>query len=1680
MNMSTVWTVRMKQRERGRPLNNCIEFDLSKDIKESMRDLLSSLCRRNEVSRVHKVGHLNGFVKFIRDSEATDYGYSKDELFRCIRLCMLDQTMQIRAATLRMLHHLINTEQDVLMMNKLQYGYFVARSLDLLSRDDVERLHALRLARKVLVTAPKHFSPAIVRSLVSNVNAGLETNDNLFRAFLATLCELSILNEDLFISCGGATAVARVAATNQPPHIAEATVGVLIRLLSFPETRSHVSLLCIAAPYCELEPINQTGRSEEERSEAYAASKWAVLSVLRSFAGVMHFCHPNENSGIKAIVDILYIDQLQVRGAVLELFYELLGLPLPTWTDEPDVALAAVDPRRFRDTWKLDAGFVEAEGRIILPPISSSPNLTEQHLALLVYVLIEVGLHRALAEIIVCSDTFISVRAAVLLGALLHLVHSLLPSKICDVTPPLPNLLQYASSDGSHKHQAWVAMMILNRMQTMMRSRPTPASLFMDRLLQAGAWLRPSIQRDLRRHSNVRHWLKRESPMLLMLRDSQVLNVKDAHYWNWPSIRSLLRSRDESFMSLQDNDHRTFIKKLIKYFRPSSNAYSRIELTTNALKAREITLAGCDLINLLLEMYELEGERYLNELINDVAENIMALRMSNSAHNVLFSPRSVTITCCQKYFLFIGQLSHSARGVEVLRSYQLFDKLQDLAVTTKHQCYVKLVVSSLDYLREGLSRRVLAKVANDASSESTRLYATRFLRILLRARKRDADHWVIMLLLNKLNDTSPAVANAALEALHEACEEPELLEVVLQKSEQNILKNWNKWMVKLGNRGHLLKIRFYSLRSAFASLPSAAEELEKWIKPGGLAEYYAGLLETAINDSLTRRQRSESGCYQKRTSDEETVFTTKDMIVPPHLIGQFVQHEFGIQQLIRRNVLQRFARTLQRFKNEYTSSGLKESGGTREDGRSEDKKTEGMETSSRLKTIVDAEITEKPQETSIPRRSESTHVEVKRKLSQDDSRRTTPEKSWRSQPDSREDSNFGELYARLKKVKAALWALGHAGTSAMGVEQLCNLGIIELICSIAESCPYFGVRAVAIYSLSIVGSCRAGANALATHDWSCVTHKRGMLWPILQSTSTFNIPHQFPTFRQPSPSLLQQQQQQQQQHHHQQWLLGQQSRHQRSLSDGRPELPDVPTVIRRQRNQSESAATDYESRRLYLPDRGDTPSPIPSSQRFSQQDIEGLTKLRSLQRYRRPSYSPSSGEHVHSQEDRLSLQSLSEYESVRSWNESIIPSTPSHPIYKYNQTTMSASLTSSQDSSNDGNERYVGIALPRKLTQIFPDATPSDVLFDKPSDKNRQVYQTRLAQEIHSGEVSLLHEDLRYVNRLLQVEKPQAASDSERCASPIPAIVLEEGAHASSEEAVTATFTKLSVTESFASEIPSTSNQLMLPKGKTKHQRTSSTSRDGDYESSSEYEINTDHSRICLVCFRERSVSDDSVTGSEVDFRKSLDKPRKDVLKHTQQLANPVFHKESRQSLLMLRQQYPAVFEDECMYSEVAAHLASNMYRIQARRFLQELFLDSSFDKLYEEISAILKLNTSESKDGQSSHVPSVAVIVTPLRKSYDVKVNGRPIDCFERESRKSPGNKEDSTRSTQSRLSSCSTVNPRKSSDASLQQPAKQRLSDEKIIAEILKPEERIRVPKSSEKILKARSSINTAISLE
>jgi len=75
-------------------------------------------------------------------------------------------------------------------------------------------------------------------------------------------------------------------------------------------------------------------------------------------------------------------------------------------------------------------------------------------------------------------------------GELLHLIHNLLPPECCSLTPALPNLLSHASNASlpSVQHQALAAVAILSHLHAMLKRRPAPASLFLDRTLQGGGW----------------------------------------------------------------------------------------------------------------------------------------------------------------------------------------------------------------------------------------------------------------------------------------------------------------------------------------------------------------------------------------------------------------------------------------------------------------------------------------------------------------------------------------------------------------------------------------------------------------------------------------------------------------------------------------------------------------------------------------------------------------------------------------------------------------------------------------------------------------------------------------------------------------------------------------------------------------------------------------------------------------------------------------------------------------------------------------------------------------------------------------------------------------------------------------------------------------------------------------
>lgn len=100
--------------------------------------------------------------------------------------------------------------------------------------------------------------------------------------------------------------------------------------------------------------------------------------------------------------------------------------------------------------------------------------------------------------------------------------------------------------------------------------------------------------------------------------------------------------------------------------------------------------------------------RHLTDLFSDINSQLLAISTSRSAHECLFSPQHMASTMCQQYFLFIGRMCKSEKGIHILTNTNVFGQLKHLIENTNHVCYIKLIVSGLDYTLDSTPRNILS------------------------------------------------------------------------------------------------------------------------------------------------------------------------------------------------------------------------------------------------------------------------------------------------------------------------------------------------------------------------------------------------------------------------------------------------------------------------------------------------------------------------------------------------------------------------------------------------------------------------------------------------------------------------------------------------------------------------------------------------------------------------------------------------------------------------------------------------------------------------------------------------------------------------------------------------------------------------------------------------------------
>ncbi|XP_043216841.1 rapamycin-insensitive companion of mTOR-like [Amphibalanus amphitrite] len=869
-----------------------IRIDFSRPPSENIVEFVWRACQREGISRGQRLAYLNALVKVFSALEAQqDLTIEREELIYCLRVTLVNETKEVRAAGYRALRYLIRLPEDVRSIIRFQIPVLMVRSLDLILDNTVERVQALRLARTMLTVAPSLFPSDLTRCLLAITADGPVERDKLWMITLATVTQLSAANSDQLAACGGVHVLLRAVLDCYQPRAVDAVLSALFGLLSRP-AGCWPDLGLLLAPLADphyghhaLEPDSTSRGAASSGEEVTRSAQVALLSLLRSWPGLLLLCSQHAVA-FRALIDSLHVDRPELRRALLAVLFELLGRELPDPSKSPETLVTEyLNASLPAESTKLYEGFVAEEARLFLPHLGDTrPDLVMNHLAVLLYVLLENGVLEALVEVVVTADTPLSLAATLLIADILHRVNELLPVECARFSNCLPTLLGRAAQCGPTERRVTEAISLLSRLHTVRRRHALMdgASVFFRQQMTFCGQDDPSatdvFDRALRENREVR---VSDECVRSLLSDSGMMSSEDSTTWRWSSVHCLVK--------LSTTQHGTqlcaVLSKLCALLKPDCRQYWRLPVGKTS---HQQTLVMADTVSALLRIDQSvcsQCGQLLSALVSDQAQFLRSAAGGSTGgsgdSSAQISANSLINTCVQHQFLLIGRVSSSQRGRELLERHGVAARLTDLVASSGWDYYVKLVVSSLDYSQGQWSWRLLERCLA-AAEETKRLYCVQLLRLLARAHCPGFARWGVEMLVSQLYDTSERVSTAALQVVEEVCDyEPYLKAVVSQQPS----------VLSLGDGGVLLFARLLSVPAGHRMFQRANfldHELDRW--RDSFNARYVSLVETELNDALTRHQRAAGGGYGRRTGERHQ---TRPVHLPYHLYGQLAHHRAG-------------------------------------------------------------------------------------------------------------------------------------------------------------------------------------------------------------------------------------------------------------------------------------------------------------------------------------------------------------------------------------------------------------------------------------------------------------------------------------------------------------------------------------------------------------------------------------------------------------------------------------------------------------------------------------------------------------------------------------------------------------------------------------------------------------------
>ncbi|WVO18166.1 hypothetical protein L204_105869 [Cryptococcus depauperatus] len=855
----------------------------------------------------------------IKKSEGISLGVEVDDIIQGVLPSLGDSsTSKRRAGAYRVLRYIISRETWGKML-LVGLEYLLIRTFTRDTKAVHEREQALRLIRAIIVLPSTPVSPpsptkmksgsisiqntknveasdgfatvllrnrvplpdGIVRAMVS---AAENPDDAMRTVCMETLVEIGVLDLKCLVRSNAFRTVL-LTFKDGPSELGPAITGLLLYLINIPSTRELLSpgsdLEIIFAGLTEAYGKIPT-RLQAKHLENMQMCVNNISMIFASWPGLLYMCMDDARA-IKSLISSLHVPNAEMRDALLNLFFQVFRIRLPTYMD------AFLDGKRLTVYQRTQ----EATTQTLRENIDDTEDiqtltLVDHYVALLLTICIESGLLEALIAVIEEDNTSLNRKATLLLGEVLQMANRMLPLQFAAQLQSLPRLFAEAT-DFTNPGDRIAALSALSSIDSLNRNQTKAFKRAATDRANASAAQQDSLFRGQRQVQQVKLRLGlqiEDKQFQQMIVDSGLLLHRDHTKWNYEVIMDLVEGPLLNPKRLDEAIRATkFVRRLFSFFHPYNSRFSVVKRTRPNHKWVKL---GCSLLSTMLSTSEgirfLTDDKLLKQLLECFNELDQYVRQPTA--QPLLAQDRIEGTLTYGYFEMIGTLSKHREGMKLMEKFKFFTCFYHLSEQRSRDDIIRIVIECFDYTLDAHPRIVLSKALTSSYME-TRLYATHHLGRLLQE-QADLLDWGLQLMITQLYDTSMEVCDVAVMYLEEACTDPVCLEKVVQL---------RPTLEHLGDIGHPLFMRFVSTSVGFQYLNQAQyieRELESWLAERNLL--YVIEAETFVAKTI-----------RPWSNDAVEDYWVYDGLAPSHFLGELTKTDEGCELLKERGIVADFA-----------------------------------------------------------------------------------------------------------------------------------------------------------------------------------------------------------------------------------------------------------------------------------------------------------------------------------------------------------------------------------------------------------------------------------------------------------------------------------------------------------------------------------------------------------------------------------------------------------------------------------------------------------------------------------------------------------------------------------------------------------------------------------------------------